>query len=64
MRTLTLLRVLKRHKVRLPIEVVHFAGEMTDQKQRREVEELGATLVEVSQVLRALAADRSGTGCQ
>lgn len=32
----------------MPIEVVHFHGEMTDLKQRQQVEELGGTLVQVS----------------
>ena len=48
LRTLTLLRVLKKLNVTLPIEVVHFPGEMTNIKHREEVEILGGSLVEVS----------------
>ncbi|WVR04935.1 hypothetical protein IAU60_001947 [Kwoniella sp. DSM 27419] len=46
LRTITVLKHLRRLQVDLPIEVFHYSDELHDQDQRREIESLGATLRE------------------
>ncbi|WWD15658.1 hypothetical protein CI109_100080 [Kwoniella shandongensis] len=45
-RTITAIKHLRRLDVTLPIEVFHYSDELTDQNQRKEIEDLGATLRE------------------
>ncbi|WVQ77944.1 hypothetical protein IAT38_000024 [Cryptococcus sp. DSM 104549] len=46
LRTITAIKHLRRLNVELPIEVFHYSDELTDQNQRNEIEDLGATLRE------------------
>lgn len=44
---MTLLRILrKHHKSTLPVQIFHFPGEITDGNERKELESLGAELVQ------------------
>lgn len=47
MRIITLLRHLQSIGNTLPIELMHYPDELTDSKQRKELEDLGARIVEV-----------------
>ncbi|KAK8870048.1 hypothetical protein IAR55_000618 [Kwoniella newhampshirensis] len=46
LRTITAIKHLRRLNVDLPIEVFHYSDELTNQNQRKEIEDLGATLRE------------------
>ncbi|KAL7419528.1 hypothetical protein Q5752_005439 [Cryptotrichosporon argae] len=50
LRMLTLLRHLRRLGVDLPVEVFHYAGELTNRAHRDEIESLGGTIREVDGV--------------
>ncbi|KAG9033730.1 hypothetical protein FRB95_014417 [Tulasnella sp. JGI-2019a] len=56
LRLITLLRHLQRLNNTLPIELFHFPGELTDGAQRKEVQELGATIRQISGVEKAAGA--------
>jgi len=44
---ISVLKHLRRLEVDLPIEVFHYDDELRDQRQRKEIEGLGATIVQV-----------------
>ncbi|WVQ71378.1 hypothetical protein IAR50_000909 [Cryptococcus sp. DSM 104548] len=51
-RTITTMKHLRGLGVDLPIEVFHFTGELSNKKQRQEIEELGGTLREAKGLFR------------